>query len=141
MHQDAAFRDTAIDPIAGVAAFLERSAGIALAAGVPRANIILDPGIGFAKTHAQNLALLARLGELRSLGFPLLLGASRKSVIGNVLALPPDDRLEPIRQRRRRIPLRQPVGKVLHQPGNIRLPQQSRRFPHRHRLRPLIGGA
>lgn len=94
MHQDATFRDTAIDPVAGVAAFLERSAGIALAAGVPRSNIILDPGIGFAKTHAQNLALLARLGEFRSLGFPLLLGASRKSVIGNVLSLPPDERLE-----------------------------------------------
>jgi dihydropteroate synthase len=74
--------------------FFERSLAIAKAAGVAREKIILDPGIGFAKTHEQNLELLARLGELRVLGLPLLLGASRKSVIGNVLTLPPEERLE-----------------------------------------------
>jgi dihydropteroate synthase len=60
---------------------------------VPRGRIILDPGIGFAKTPAQNLEILARIGELRRLGCPLLLGASRKSIIGRVLDQPPEERL------------------------------------------------
>jgi dihydropteroate synthase len=94
MHNDPGFREATGGTLQRVAAFLERSVGIALAAGVMRERIILDPGIGFAKTHEQNLEILARLGELRALGFPLLLGASRKSVIGNVLALPPAGRLE-----------------------------------------------
>jgi dihydropteroate synthase len=64
------------------------------AAGLPPAQILVDPGIGFGKTREQNLALLARLGELRALGRPLLLGTSRKSVIGLTLGLPPDQREE-----------------------------------------------
>ena len=70
------------------------SVAIAHTAGIPDEKIILDPGIGFGKTVEQNLELLNRLGELRELGYPLLLGASRKSFIGYTLDLPPDERLE-----------------------------------------------
>ena len=63
-------------------------------AGAPRANLIVDPGIGFGKTADQNLELLRRLGELRVLGRPILLGTSRKSTLGKVLDLPADERLE-----------------------------------------------
>jgi dihydropteroate synthase len=57
-------------------------------------NIILDPGIGFGKTPDHNLELLRRLSELKELGYPLLVGTSRKSTIGLVLDLPPDQRIE-----------------------------------------------
>lgn len=67
---------------------------IAHAAGIPDEHIILDPGIGFGKTVEQNLELLDRGGELRSLGYPLLVGPSRKSFIGYTLDLPPDQRME-----------------------------------------------
>ncbi len=73
---------------------LLESVEIARAAGLPDHKIILDPGIGFGKTVEQNLELLNRLAEIRALGFPLLLGASRKSFIGYTLNLPPDQRLE-----------------------------------------------
>lgn len=63
-------------------------------AGIPDEHIILDPGIGFGKTVAQNLELLDRLHELRGLGYPLLVGPSRKSFIGYTLDLPPDQRVE-----------------------------------------------
>jgi len=63
-------------------------------AGVAWENIIIDPGIGFGKTLEGNLELMRRLGELRVLGRPILLGTSRKSMIGLVLDLPPDQRLE-----------------------------------------------
>jgi dihydropteroate synthase len=94
MHNNAAFKTAHLDPVAALLAFFDRSLAIADRAGVSRDKILLDPGIGFAKTQEQNLELLARLDELRVLGLPLLLGASRKSVIGNVLALPPEERLE-----------------------------------------------
>ena len=96
MHNDEAFRDlpAAADVIPPLFAFFARSLDIAARAGIDRARIILDPGIGFAKTHAQNLRILARLGELHSLGCPILLGTSRKSVVGNVLDLPSEERLE-----------------------------------------------
>jgi dihydropteroate synthase len=67
---------------------------LALAAGVAWENIIIDPGIGFGKTLEGNLEVLRRLGELKSLGRPILLGTSRKSMIGQVLDLPADERLE-----------------------------------------------
>jgi len=73
---------------------LLESAAIAKTAGIPDEKIILDPGIGFGKTVEQNLELLDRLGEIRSLGYPVLLGPSRKSFIGYTLDLPPDQRLE-----------------------------------------------
>jgi dihydropteroate synthase len=64
------------------------------AAGVARGSIILDPGIGFGKTAAQSLTVLRNLAELTNLGFPVLVGTSRKSSIGAVLDLPVDHRLE-----------------------------------------------
>jgi dihydropteroate synthase len=66
----------------------------ALKAGVRRENIIIDPGVGFGKTVEQNLEIVRRLDELKALGRPILLGTSRKSFIGAVLDLPPEDRLE-----------------------------------------------
>ncbi len=70
------------------------SVQLAHQAGIPDEKIILDPGIGFGKTVEQNLELLNRLGEIRSLGYPVLLGPSRKSFIGFTLNLPPDQRVE-----------------------------------------------
>lgn len=72
-----------------------RSIELALAAGVAWEHLILDPGIGFGTTPQENLLLLRRLGDLRALGRPLLLGTSRKSTIGLLLGnLPPSQRLE-----------------------------------------------
>ncbi len=82
------------DIMPAVIAYLEGSIRLALAAGVPRENIIVDPGVGFGKTLAQNLEIVQRLGELKSLGSPILLGTSRKSMIGMVLDLPADQRVE-----------------------------------------------
>jgi dihydropteroate synthase len=82
------------DLIEDIKAELMSSVDIALASGVKNDNILLDPGIGFGKTVEQNLELLDRLGEIRALGYPLLLGPSRKSFIGYTLNLPPDQRLE-----------------------------------------------
>ncbi len=73
---------------------LLESVNLALSAGIPSENIILDPGIGFGKTVEQNLELLNHLEEIRQLGYPVLLGPSRKSFIGYTLDLPPDQRLE-----------------------------------------------
>jgi dihydropteroate synthase len=73
---------------------LKRAIDLALDAGVPWENIIIDPGIGFGKTLEQNLELVRRLDELKLLGRPILLGTSRKSMIGLVLELPPEQRLE-----------------------------------------------
>ena len=73
---------------------LMESVDLAHAAGIADEAIILDPGIGFGKTVAQNLELINCLDEFRSLGYPLLLGPSRKSFIGYTLDLPPDQRLE-----------------------------------------------
>jgi dihydropteroate synthase len=73
---------------------LMESVAIAQAAGIPTEHIILDPGIGFGKTVEQNLELFNRLDEIRALGFPVLVGPSRKSFIGYTLNLPPDQRLE-----------------------------------------------
>jgi dihydropteroate synthase len=73
---------------------LLESVEIARQAGISDAQIILDPGIGFGKSVSQNLELVDRLGEIRTLGYPVLLGPSRKSFIGYTLDLPPDQRLE-----------------------------------------------
>jgi dihydropteroate synthase len=80
--------------LAKVVADLKNGIDIALKAGVPPQNIIVDPGIGFGKTLEQNLELVNRLAELKVLGKPILLGTSRKSMIGLVLDLPADQRLE-----------------------------------------------
>lgn len=73
---------------------MEECIKIALDAGVKKENIILDPGIGFAKDYDQNLEVLNRLDEFWNMDYPVLLGTSRKSVIGNTLNLPTDERLE-----------------------------------------------
>ncbi|MBM7856025.1 dihydropteroate synthase [Desulfohalotomaculum tongense] len=74
--------------------FLEQAADQAVKAGIPGEKIIVDPGIGFGKNYEQNLEVMARLQELKSLGYPVLLGTSRKSMIGNTLDLPVDQRVE-----------------------------------------------
>lgn len=73
---------------------LQRAMQQALISGVSRGNIIIDPGIGFGKTQQQNLEIIRRLEQLRVLSRPVLIGTSRKSVIGRVLGLPSDQRLE-----------------------------------------------
>jgi dihydropteroate synthase len=81
--------------VSDVVRFLAGSIELALEAGVAWERIIIDPGIGFGTTPEENLTLLRRLGELRALGRPILLGTSRKSTIGRVLGgLPPGERLE-----------------------------------------------
>jgi len=85
--------DPAIDIMKDIAAFFERSLAIAARAGIRKDNIMLDPGIGFGKNAAQSLTVLARLKEFATLGYPLLVGASRKSFIGKVTPSEPRDRL------------------------------------------------
>ena len=82
------------DLLGDIKAELGEQIDMALSAGIRPEQIILDPGIGFGKTVAQNLELLDRLGELKTWGFPLLIGPSRKSFIGFTLDAPPDQRLE-----------------------------------------------
>lgn len=77
-----------------VTADLLRAISQARKEGVPAENILIDPGIGFGKTLDQNLEIMRRLRELTALGQPILLGTSRKSMIGLVLGLPPQERLE-----------------------------------------------
>lgn len=74
--------------------FLSESIDIGLRNGIKKENIVLDPGIGFGKTFEQNLEVLRRLDELKDLGYPVLLGTSRKSVIGGVLNVEPKERVE-----------------------------------------------
>lgn len=73
---------------------LQQSIDLALAAGVKPAQIIVDPGVGFGKTVSQNLQLVNELDRFKALGFPVLLGTSRKSFIGYTLDLPPEERVE-----------------------------------------------
>jgi dihydropteroate synthase len=80
--------------VPAVIADLKRAIDVALNGGISWDNIIIDPGIGFGKTLEQNLELIRRLGELKVLGRPILLGASRKSMIGLTLNLPEDQRVE-----------------------------------------------
>jgi dihydropteroate synthase len=82
------------DVIIGIGAGLRESLALAHAAGISGEKIILDPGIGFGKDYQGNMIALANLSELKKLGFPCLLGASRKSVIGLTLDLPVEERLE-----------------------------------------------
>jgi dihydropteroate synthase len=76
--------DPELDIIADILGFLSRSIDIALAAGIERRRLSIDPGFGFGKTKAQNLELVRRLRELTALGCPILLGVSRKSTFGAV---------------------------------------------------------
>ena len=85
--------DPAIDIIRDIVAYFARSLDIAASAGIASENIVLDPGIGFGKTHEQSMIVLARLSELGSFGLPLLVGASRKLFIASVSAAEPHQRL------------------------------------------------
>jgi dihydropteroate synthase len=80
--------------MAGVIRDLRECIELAHAAGVRDENIILDPGIGFGKTHEQNLYVMRCMDNIVGLGYPVLLGTSRKSMIGNTLGLPPNERVE-----------------------------------------------
>lgn len=80
--------------IPDVLAELQESIRLAVEAGISREQIILDPGVGFAKSYEQNLEVLRHLQDFTSLGYPMLLGTSRKSVIGLTLDLPSDQREE-----------------------------------------------
>ncbi len=82
------------DLIGDIKKELQEQIAMARAAGVPNENIIVDPGIGFGKTVEQNLELVRRLDEIKALGYPLLVGPSRKSFVGYTLNLPPEERLE-----------------------------------------------
>jgi len=77
--------DPAIDIIEDMKAFFGRSLDIALKAGIPDDHVILDPGVGFGKTFEQNLQAVARVGELKALGYPVLMGTSRKRMIGALI--------------------------------------------------------
>jgi dihydropteroate synthase len=81
MHKGPFARDAMKDVIAG----FKRSVAVARRAGVPKSQIVLDPGLGFGKSYEQNYELIARIPELAALGFPLLIGASRKSFVGKAL--------------------------------------------------------
>lgn len=82
------------DIIYSMKSFFNITEKLALDAGMDMNKLILDPGIGFGKTTEQNIEVMGRLIELKSLGYPLLLGTSRKSMIGNILDLPVDQRVE-----------------------------------------------
>lgn len=73
---------------------LEKKLHLAEQAGISKEKIILDPGVGFGKTYEQNLEIIAKLDSFNRLGYPLLLGVSKKSVIGLTLELPVEERLE-----------------------------------------------
>jgi len=85
--------DPSIDIMQDIAAFFARSLDIAARAGIAESQLVLDPGIGFGKTPDQSMTALARLGELRRFGLPLLVGASRKRFISTVAPSEPDQRL------------------------------------------------
>ena len=82
------------DFMADMLSDLRETLAIADRAGIARSSIVLDPGIGFGKTYEQNLIAMNRLAELLAFGCPVLLAASRKSVIGLTLDLPADERME-----------------------------------------------
>ena len=82
------------DLLTDIVSDLNESISIALEAGVSKENIILDPGIGFAKTYEENLEVMRHLDIIVNIGYPVLLGTSRKSMIGKALNLPTYDRVE-----------------------------------------------
>jgi dihydropteroate synthase len=93
MHMQGEPRTMQLDPMyddvaADIAAFLEERLRLAVDAGIPEERICLDPGFGFGKTVEQNFELLARLGEIVSLGRPVLVGLSRKRSLGRILGDP-----------------------------------------------------
>jgi dihydropteroate synthase len=83
-----------VDLLAEISEFLNQSITIAATAGIDPDKIAIDPGIGFGKTDSHNLLILKNLSRLKELGKPVLLGISRKSLIGNILNVSVDERLE-----------------------------------------------
>ena len=83
-----------VDLLTEISAFLNQSIAIAVSAGIDPEKIAIDPGIGFGKTDSHNLLILKNLSRLKKLGKPVLLGISRKSLIGNILNVPVEQRLE-----------------------------------------------
>jgi dihydropteroate synthase len=90
MYQGADYADLFADIIAD----LQVSIDLALAAGADKSQIIIDPGVGFGKSMAQNMQIINELDLFKVMGYPILLGPSRKSFIGYTLDLPPDERVE-----------------------------------------------
>ena len=82
------------DYISDVISDLNESVDIALRSGIKKENIILDPGVGFAKDFEQNLQVINNVDKIVNMGYPVLLGTSRKSVIAKALDLPVDERVE-----------------------------------------------
>ena len=80
--------------ISEIISFLETKIQLAIDAGISHGQIVIDPGIGFGKTVEHNLEIIRRLREFKVLNKPILIGTSRKSFIGKILNLPPDDRIE-----------------------------------------------
>lgn len=91
MHWDTS-RDTSKDIVDEIRRYLETSLTIAENAGIRKDQIVLDPGFGFSKSVTENYDLLRRLPELKSLGYPLLIGTSRKRMIGHLLGVDPKGR-------------------------------------------------
>ena len=99
MHLKGTPMDMQVNPtyenlISEITEFLRTQIQYALKNGVKKHNIIIDPGIGFGKTIEHNFKIIANLEKFKKIGFPILIGPSRKSFIGNLLKLPPDKRLE-----------------------------------------------
>ncbi len=82
------------DVVGEIYYYLEGKAAIAVNSGIKKDKIIVDPGIGFGKTLKHNLEIINKIKEFRMLGYPVLMGASRKSLIGSILDLPVEERLE-----------------------------------------------
>ncbi|MBI4733662.1 MAG: dihydropteroate synthase [Rubrobacteridae bacterium] len=99
MHMKGAPGNMQVDPVYGdvvgeICDWLDDQTQKAISAGLMRENILIDPGIGFGKTFDHNLEILSRLSEFRSLGYPIVLGTSRKAFLGALLDALPEDRLE-----------------------------------------------
>ncbi|MDD3717468.1 MAG: dihydropteroate synthase [Actinomycetota bacterium] len=99
MHMQGMPKDMQVEPryddlMGEIASFLRERAEAAVEGGVAMAKIMVDPGIGFGKTIQHNLEIIHRLGELKSLGYILVLGTSRKRFIGRILDLPEGERVE-----------------------------------------------
>ena len=92
MHnaESAQYKDIVKDTVE----FLKKRVGFAISSGIEKHKIIVDPGIGFGKGLEQNLQILNRLDEYKTIGVPVMVGTSRKSTIGEILELPVDDRIE-----------------------------------------------
>jgi dihydropteroate synthase len=84
---------TYADVVAEVRDFLATRAAACVAGGMARSRVVVDPGFGFGKTVAHNLTLLAQLGEIAALGYPVLVGWSRKSSLGRITGRPAEERL------------------------------------------------